>query len=51
MSTNLNPRYLSPLPSNSQETASLQIEDENPTVFTPKLLKWEEISLPNVLEI
>lgn len=46
MSTNLNTRFLSPLPSNSQETILLQIEDEKPTVFTPKLLKWDEITLP-----
>ena len=36
MSTNLNTRFLNPLPSNSQETILLQIEDEKPTVFTPK---------------
>ena len=39
VSTNLKTRFLSPLPSNSQEMVLLQIEDENPTVFTPKLLK------------
>ena len=37
--------------SNSQEIALLQIEDDKPTVFTPKLLKWEEISRPDELEI
>jgi len=51
MTTNLNPCYLSPLPSNSQEIVLLQIEDDKPTVFTPKLLKWEQISHPNALEI
>ena len=51
MSTNLNPRYFNPLPSNSQETVLLQIEDDKPTLFTPKLLKWEEVSLPDELEI
>jgi len=50
MSTNLNPRYLSPQPSNSQETILVQIEDDKPTVFTPKLFKWEEISLPDELQ-
>ena len=49
MSTNLNPHYFSPLPSNSQEIVLLQ--DDKPTAFTPKLLKWEEISLSNELEI
>ena len=39
MSTNLNTRFLNALLTNSQEMVLLQIEDENPTVFTPKLLK------------
>ena len=51
MSTNLNTRFLNPLPSNSQETILLQIEDEKPTVFTPKLLKWDEITLPDEFEL
>ena len=51
MLRNLNPRYLSSLPSNSQEMILLQIEDDKSTVFTPKLLKWDEISLPDKLEI
>ena len=51
MSTNLDTRFLNPLPSNSQETILLQIEDDKPTVFTPKLLKWEEITLPNAIEL
>jgi len=51
MSTNLDPQYLSPLASNSEETVLLRIEDDKPTVFTPKLLKWEENSLPDELEI
>jgi len=28
----------------------LQIDDEKPTVFTPKLPKWDEITLPDELE-
>ena len=51
MSSNLNTRFLNPLPSNSQETGLLQIEDEKPTIFTPKLLKRDEITLPDELEI
>ena len=47
----MNTRFLNPLPSNSQETVLLQIEDEKPTVFTPKLLKWDEITLPDELEL
>jgi len=51
MSSNLNTRFLNPLPSNSQETILLQIEDENPTVVAPKALKWEEITLPDQIEL
>ena len=51
MSTKLNTRFLNPLPSNSQETILLQIDDEKLTVFTPKLLKWDEITLPDELEL
>ena len=51
MSSNLNTRFLNPLPSNSQETILLQIEDDKPTVFTPKALKWDEITIPNVIEL
>jgi len=51
MFTNLNTRFLNPLPSNSQETILLQIEDEKPTVFTPKLLKWDEITLLGEIEL
>jgi len=29
----------------------LQIEDDKPTVFTPKALKWEEITIPDVIEL
>ena len=51
MSTNLNTRFFNPLPSNSQETILLQIDDEKPTAFTPKQLKWNEITLPDELEL
>ena len=51
MSSNLNTRFLNPLPSNSQETILLQIEDDKPTVFTPKALKWDEITIPDVIEL
>jgi len=51
MSTNLNTRFVNPLPLNSQETVLLQIEEDKPTVFTPKLLKWDEITLPDELEL
>ena len=50
-STNLNIHYLSPLPSNWHEIVLLQIEDDKPIVFTPKPLKWDEISLTNEHEI
>ena len=51
MSTNLNTRFLNPLPSNTQEKILLQIDDEKPTVFTPKLLKWDEITLLDELKL
>jgi len=51
MSSNLNTRFLNPLPSNSQETILLQIEDDKPTVFTPKALKWDEITIPDMIEL
>jgi len=51
MSSNLNTKFLNPLPSNSQETILLQIEDDKPTVFTPKALKWNEITIPDVIEL
>jgi len=51
MLTNLNTRFLNPLPSNSQETVLLQIEDNKSTIFTPKLFKWVEITLPDEVEL
>jgi len=51
MSSNLNTRFLNPLHSNSQETIFLQIKDDKPTVFTPKALKWDEITIPDVIEL
>ena len=37
---------LSPLPSNSKETVLLEIKADKPSVFTPKLLKWDDITIP-----
>ena len=51
MFSNLNTRFLNPLPSNFQETILLQIEDDKPTVFTPKALKCDEITIPDVTEL
>jgi len=51
MSSNLNTRFLNPFPSNSRETILLQIEDDKPTVLTPKALKWDEITIPDVIEL
>ena len=51
MSSNLNTRFLNPLPSNSQETILLQIDDDKPTAFTPKALKWDEITIPDVIAL
>jgi len=47
----LNTRFLNPLPSNSQEIILLQIKDDKSTVFTPKALKWDEITISNVIEL
>ena len=44
-------RGVNPLPSNSQETVLLQIEDDKPTVFTPKALKWDEITIADEIEL
>ena len=51
MSTNLNTRFLNPLPTNSQETVLLHIKDDKPMVFTPELLKWDEITLPDEIDL
>jgi len=51
MSINLKAQFLSPFPSNSQESILLQIEGDKPTVFTPKLLKWDEFTFLDELEI
>ena len=51
MSTNLNTKVLSTLPSNSKETILLQIEDDKPQVFTSKHLKWDEIIIPEAIEL
>ena len=51
MTTNLNKKFLNPLPSNTKETVLLQIEDDKPKVFTPKLLKWDEIAIPESIEL
>jgi len=51
MSANVNNIFLSTLPSNSKETILLQIEDDKPQVFTLKLLKQYEITIPEVIEL
>ena len=51
LSTNLNTNFLSPLPSNSEETILLEIKVDKPFVFTPKFLKWDEITIPEELVI
>ena len=51
MSTNLNTKFLNPLPSNTKETVLLQIGDDKAQVFTPKPLKWDEIAIPEAIEL
>ena len=51
MFTNLNTKFSNPLPSNIKEAILLQIEDDKPQAFTPKLLKWDEITIPEAIEL
>ena len=51
MSTNLSTKFLHTLPSNSKETLLLQIRSDKPQVFNPKLLKWDEITIPEAIEL
>ena len=51
MSTGLIIKILSTSPSNSKQTILLQIEDDKPQVFSPKLLKLDEITTPQVIEL
>jgi len=51
MSTNLITKFLNPVPSNTKETVLLQIEDDKLQVFTPKLLKWDEFTIPEAIEL
>jgi len=51
MSTNLKAKFLNPLSLNTKETVLLHIEDDKPQVFTPKLLQWDEIIIPKVVEL
>jgi len=50
MATGPNTKFLNALPSNSKETILLQIKDDEPKVFAPKLLKWDEVTIPEVIE-
>ena len=51
MSTNLSTKFLRTLTSNSKKTLLLQIHGDKPQVFTPKLLKWGEITIPEAIEL
>ena len=51
MSRNLSTKVSSILPRNSKETILLQIEDDKPPVFTPKIIKWKEITIPEAIEL
>ena len=46
LSTNLNTKFSIPLPSNPKETVLLEIKDDKTSIFTPKLLKLDEIIIP-----
>lgn len=47
MSSNLNPKFSNPFPLTREEIVLLQIDVEKPTTFTPKRLKWSEITIPS----
>jgi len=51
MSTNLKTKFLSTSRSNSKDIILLQIEDDKPQVFAQKLLKWNEITIPEAIEL
>ena len=51
MSTNLNTKRLRTLPSNSKGTILLLIQGDKHQVFTPTLLKWDEITIPEAIEL
>ena len=51
MFTNLSTKRLRTLPSNSKETILLLIQGDKPQVFTPTLLKWDEITIPEAIEL
>ena len=51
MCTTLNTKFLNTLPLNREVIVLLQIEDVKPQVFTPKLLKWDEITIPEAIEL
>ena len=51
MSANLNTKFLNPLPSNTKEIVLLHIEDDKPQVFSPKLHKWDDITILEAIEL
>ena len=51
MSTDLSTTLLHTLPSNSKETILLLIQGDKPQVFTPTLLKWDEIAILEAIEL
>ena len=51
MCANVNTKVLNTLPLNTKVTFLLQIEDEKPHVFTPKLLKRDAITIPEGIEL
>ena len=51
MSTNLNTKFLSPLPSNTKETILLQIKDDKPQVFTPNFSNRMRLQFQKLLSL
>ena len=51
MCANLNTKFLNTLTLNTKVIVLLPIEDDKPQVFTPKLLKWDAITIPEAIDL
>ena len=51
MRANLNTKFLDTLPLNTKATVLLQVEDDKPKVFIPKLLKRDAITILEAIEL
>jgi len=51
MSTSFTTKFLNSLPLHSKVIILPQIDDDQPQVFTLKRLRWDEITMPKVIEL